>query len=149
MVGFGNFWVADVVTIARRWVGTPYQHQASIEAVGVDCLGLILGIWREFYGTEVADIPAYSPDWGEPCGREVLLPRMRADFQVVPAGSRQLGDILVLRMRARAVAKHLAVLSAKAKIIHAYSGRGVVETPLNTAWERRVVGVFRFPDRRR
>ena len=35
-----------------------------------------------------------------------------------------------------------------ATLIHAYSGHGVVESPLTPAWARRIAGVFRFPDRR-
>ena len=34
-------------------------------------------------------------------------------------------------------------------LIHAYSGHGVVESPLTPAWSRRIAGVFRFPERSR
>jgi hypothetical protein len=33
------------------------------------------------------------------------------------------------------------------KLIHAYSGHGVVESPLTPAWARRIAGAFRFPGR--
>ena len=135
---------ADVVAVARRWLGTPYQHQASCEGAGADCLGLVRGIWREVCGDEPAVVPAYTPDWSETAKDERLLVEMGRYFDPV-AGEAQVGDVLVFRMRA--VAKHLAVASAQGKIIHAYSGRGVVETPLSAAWERRIAGVFRFPDR--
>ena len=36
-----------VVAIARAWIGTPYEHQASCLGAGTDCLGLLLGIWRD------------------------------------------------------------------------------------------------------
>jgi len=135
---------ADVVAVARRWLGTPYQHQASCEGAGADCLGLVRGIWREICGDEPAAVPAYTPDWSETAKDERLLVEMGRYFDPV-AGEAQVGDVLVFRMRA--VAKHLAVASAQGKIIHAYSGRGVVETPLSAAWEHRIAGVFRFPDR--
>ena len=135
---------ADVVAVARRWLGTPYQHQASCEGAGSDCLGLVRGIWREICGDEPAAVPAYTPDWSETAKDERLLVEMGRYFDPV-AGEAQVGDVLVFRMRA--VAKHLAVASAQGKIIHAYSGRGVVETPLSAAWEHRIAGVFRFPDR--
>lgn len=32
-----------IATAARSWVGTPYQHQAQLRLVGVDCVGVILG----------------------------------------------------------------------------------------------------------
>ena len=135
---------ADVVAVARQWIGTPYQHQASCEGTGSDCLGLIRGIWREVCGPEPALVPAYTWDWLEPSKDEPLLAALDRYFSPV-SGEAQFGDVLVFRLRT--VAKHLAVVSKPDKIIHAYTGRGVVETSLSPAWERRIAGVFRFPDR--
>ena len=58
------------------------------------------------------------------------------------------GDILLFRMREGAVAKHLgfaATGAAGPTVIHAYTGHGVVESPLSAAWSRRIVARFRFP----
>ncbi len=132
----------DVVTVARRWIGTQYQHQASCEGAGADCLGLVRGVWREVCGDEPEAVPAYTPDWSEATKDERLLEALGRYF--TPVTEAEIGDVLVFRLRS--VAKHLAVLSEVGKIVHAYSGRGVVETPLSPAWERRIVGVFRFPD---
>jgi hypothetical protein len=61
--------------------------------------------------------------------------------------------VAVLRMSEAGVAKHVGILARSAlghpTLIHAYSGHGVVESPLTPAWARRIVAVFRFPDRRR
>ncbi|MEE9455213.1 MAG: peptidase [Paracoccaceae bacterium] len=141
----------DIVAIARRWLGTPYEHQASCLGAGADCLGLIRGIWRTLYDSEPVPIPPYTPDWSEPARDEVLL-RAANRYFTLNTAEMALGDVLVFRMRARRVAKHLAIVSAlkpNPKIIHAYSGQGVVETPLSPAWERRIAGVFQFPDRRK
>jgi NlpC/P60 family putative phage cell wall peptidase len=37
---------AQIVVATRDWIGTPYQHQASLKGVGCDCLGLVRGVWR-------------------------------------------------------------------------------------------------------
>jgi len=37
---------------ARRWIGTPYVHQACCRGAGTDCLGLIRGVWVALYGRE-------------------------------------------------------------------------------------------------
>jgi NlpC/P60 family putative phage cell wall peptidase len=58
------------------------------------------------------------------------------------------GDVLLFRMRAQGVAKHLGVagrIGAQATFIHAYSGHGVVESPLTPPWRRRIVARFEFP----
>lgn len=46
-----------VVEIARRWIGTPYHHQASLKGVGCDCLGLVRGVYRELCGAEPEPMP--------------------------------------------------------------------------------------------
>ena len=33
-----------VLTEARSWMGTPWHHQARLKGVGVDCIGLVVGV---------------------------------------------------------------------------------------------------------
>ena len=136
----------DVVAAARRWIGTPYVHQASLKGVGADCLGLVRGIWREIHGAEPEPVPAYTADWGEIGGAELLLGGAARHLR--PATGERSGDLLVFRMRAGAIAKHLgiqATIGPAAGFIHAYDRHGVVESPLSRPWRARIVGRFRFP----
>lgn len=139
---------ATVVSAARAWIGTPYRHQASAKGAGADCLGLLRGVWREVLGDEPEPVPAYTQDWCEPSGREALL----------AAGSRWLvpkvlfdaapGDVLLFRMRAGSVAKHLGIaglVGDRPTFIHAYTAHGVIETSLSAPWARRMVARFAFP----
>jgi NlpC/P60 family putative phage cell wall peptidase len=138
--------VSRVVDLARGWLGTPYVHQASVRGAGTDCLGLVRGLWREMTGAEPEAPPPYTPDWGETAGVEVL--RAAALRWLVPVEVPLSGDVLLFRMRDDGIAKHLGILSqagAAARFIHAYSGQGVVESPLSAPWARRIVGSFRFP----
>jgi cell wall-associated NlpC family hydrolase len=60
------------------------------------------------------------------------------------------GDVLLFRMRDSGVAKHVALqgeTSPTPTFIHAYSGRGVVESVLTPPWARRLVARFAFPER--
>ncbi len=139
---------AEIVAAARGWLGTPYLHQASCRGGGTDCLGLLRGVWREVLGTEPAPIPAYTADWSEAEGREDLLAAAR--LWLLPAGDPAAGDVLLFRMRAGAVAKHLGIASDTGdapRFIHAYSGHAVVETALSEPWRRRIAARFRFPER--
>jgi NlpC/P60 family putative phage cell wall peptidase len=148
--------VRQVVDEARGWIGTPYQHQASCRGAGCDCLGLIRGIWRMLFGREPELPPAYSMDWSEPQGDERLWAAALAHLQAKPLDMAAAGDVLLFRMRTGAVAKHLGVQSQmtssasgagalRAGFIHAYSGRGVVESALTRPWQRRIVARFSFP----
>lgn len=139
---------AAIVAAARGWLGTPYRHQASCRGAGADCLGLVLGVWREVRGDLPETVPAYTPDWSEAGGREDLLAAAGRWLQPVATGAARPGDVLVFRMRAGAVAKHLGLLTvagAAPRFIHAYSGHAVVETALSEPWARRVAARFRFP----
>ena len=138
-----------IVAVAETWIGTPYQHQASIRGVACDCLGLIRGIWRERHGTEPETPPPYTPDWGEGGGHEVLMgAALRHLVRVDQDDAMRTGNVLLFRMRAGAVAKHLGILADAGeapRFIHAYNAHGVIDSPLTTPWQNRIAARFRFP----
>ena len=140
---------ARAVAIARTWVGTPYVHQGSARGAGTDCLGLIRGVWRELYGTEPEPAPAYTPDWGEVGGGELLW--QAALRNLVPVAAEEApapGEVLLFRMRDGASAKHLGIragLGEAPSFVHAYDRHGVVESPLSAPWQARIAARFRWP----
>ncbi|MDG3042864.1 NlpC/P60 family protein [Roseicyclus marinus] len=142
--------MSAVVTAARGWIGTPYVHQASCRGAGCDCLGLLRGVWREVVGAEPEAVPAYTADWSEAGGEERLWAAALRHLQQKPLAEASVGDVLLFRMRDEGVAKHLGLqgeIGPEASFIHAYSGRGVVESALTPPWARRVVARFAFPER--
>lgn len=137
-----------VVMSARGWIGTPYIHQMSLRGGGCDCLGLIRGIWRDVIGPEPELPPPYSRDWSEASGEERLWHAALRHLREVPANLSRPGQVLLFRMRDGSVAKHLGIQAdtgPEASFVHAYSGHGVVESPLSRPWARRVVARFEFP----
>jgi NlpC/P60 family putative phage cell wall peptidase len=138
----------EIVTAARRWLGTPYHDQASLIGVGCDCLGLARGVWREVVGPEPFPIPPYSRDWGETGPVEVLAESARkAMIEIAPAEACP-GALLLFRMRPGAIAKHVGIVTTPERFIHACERPGVIEEPLSPAWRRRVAFGFRFPGTR-
>lgn len=139
---------SQIVTQARAWIGTPYVHQASCKGAGTDCLGLLRGVWRVLHGPEPEEVPAYTADWSEPGRDEVLMRAALRWLRPKPHGVADPGDVLLFRMRAGSVAKHLGIAGAigsAPSFIHAYTGHGVIESPLSEPWARRVVARFEFP----
>jgi len=134
-----------VMAAARGWLGTPYHDQASLRGVGCDCLGLARGVWRDVVGAEPHPIPPYSRDWGETGVREVLADGARAMMIEMPITDIGPGTLVLFRMAPRAIAKHVGILTAPDRFIHAYDRLGVIEEPLTTAWSRRIAFAFRFP----
>ncbi len=138
---------ARVIAIARSWLGTPYHDQASLSGVGCDCLGLARGVWREVVGPEPFLIPPYSRDWGETGPREVLAEGARRMMIEVPPAEAGPGALVLFRMKPRAIAKHVGILTGNDSFLHAYERLGVIEEPLTPSWRRRIAFAFLFPQR--
>lgn len=141
-------WRAAIVTAARGWIGTPYQHQASLKGVGADCLGLLRGIWREVIGPEPEPFEPYSPGWAEIDGDERLeqvarrhLVPLAAETPFAP------GQVILFRWRPLLPAKHCAILTSPTHFVHAHDGAAVAEVALVPGWRRRIAGLFDFPQR--
>ena len=134
-----------VIEAARGWLGTPYHDQASLRGVGCDCLGLARGVWRDLVGAEPQPIPPYSRDWGETGVREVLAEGARGMMIEIATAEIGPGALVLFRMAPRAIAKHVGILTAPDRFIHAYDRLGVIEEALTTAWSRRIAFAFRFP----
>lgn len=139
----------EVVRLARGWAGTPYHHQASVCGVGADCLGLVRGVWRELYGADAEQPPAYSRDWAEALGRETMLEAAQRHLcQIAPSMARA-GDVVIFRLRASTIAKHAAILSSDDTMIHAMEGGPAAEVALSPWWRRRIAGAFSYPGTQR
>lgn len=134
-----------IVVEARSWLGTPYRHQASLKGAGCDCLGLVRGVWRAFYGREPETVPAYTPDWAEALGSETLGDGAARHLAPIAPGDATAGDVLLFRWRDNLPAKHAAILVAADRFVHAHQGAAVASAALTPWWRRRIAMAFRFP----
>jgi NlpC/P60 family putative phage cell wall peptidase len=135
---------AAVVAEARRWLGTPYMHGASLRGTGCDCLGLVRGVWRALYGPEPEDPGPYTADWAEATGGERLLEAAGRHLDPSGTAGPRSGDLLVLRWRDGFPAKHLGIATGPKTMIHAHDGAVVTEVAIGL-WRNRIARVFRFP----
>ncbi|GJD42903.1 hypothetical protein AFCDBAGC_0745 [Methylobacterium cerastii] len=141
---------AAVEAEARRWLGTPYRHQASLLGVGCDCLGLLRGVWRGLLGDEPEAPPPYAGTWAESAASGTdpfleaasrhLLPVAADLARHAPAP----GEVLLFAFRAHLPARHCAIATG-AGMIHAHDHAAVTEVAFTPWWRRHLVGVFRFP----
>lgn len=136
---------AEIVAEARRWLATPYHHQASCCHVGADCLGLVRGVWRAFHGADAEPAPAYSRDWAEATAEETLIAAARRHLIEIAPAKASMGDVVVFRYRSTSIAKHVGILTSAAAMIHAVDGRAVAEVPLSPWWRRHMAAAFSFP----
>lgn len=139
-----------IVAEARTWAGTPYRHQASLKGVGCDCLGLLRGVWRGVLGPEPEAPPPYAASWAESAARDDPLAEAARRHLVpvttpLPAYVPQAGDVLLFAFRANLPAKHCAIATGPAAMIHAHDGAAVTEVALTPWWRRHLAHAFRFP----
>lgn len=138
-----------IVAEARRWIDTPYHHQAALIGVGCDCVGLIRGVG---FACEV--LPPRHEEWklfnayGRRPNPRRMAEGMRTFLEPVETGRQQIGDIAWLAWRAD-LPMHLAILASKHNrptLIHSYSDIGrVVEHGLSQQWMDRIVSWWRYP----
>ena len=135
----------QIAAEARAWLGTPYRHQASLKGVGCDCLGLVRGVWRAVIGEEPERAPPYAPDWAEAAAGEPLADAAARHLVAIDRDAFGAGDVLLFRWRANLPAKHAAIVTAPALMVHAHDGAAVAEVALAPWWRRRIAYAFRFP----
>jgi len=132
-----------VVAAARGWVGTPYRHRAALRGVGCDCIGVVRGVWRDVFGDEPVELPAYRADWRDARHSAELLGL--AERWLVPGGMAP-GAVLLFRIGAVLAPRHCGILLDGGRFVHAQERLGVVEGNLTDGWARRVTGTFAFPE---
>lgn len=132
-----------IVSITRTWIDTPYHHQESKKGIGCDCLGLLRGVWREYYGTELPEkIPNYSPSWNDHMTENNMLLRAQNNFKAINAPKE--GDLILFRMTKRGVVKHCSIMVSDNTMIHAYTNHKVREELFTDWWKKKVAGYFEF-----
>lgn len=145
-----------IVDEARRWLDTPFVHQASAIGAGVDCGGLIRGVGRAAGVLDMSD-----DDW-RPWAAYARAPNPRRMGEAMRLFLRRIrpskalpGDVLWLQWRDD-LPMHLAILAehkGRRTIIHAYSGAAtpafpegrVVEHGYAAEWPGRLHSAWRYP----
>lgn len=138
---------ADIVRVAREWLGTRWQHQASVKGVGTDCIGLIGGVALEL-GIEGSDEWKRDPSlhcYGREPDPRMLLAAVVGYLDPVARDDMAPGDVLLLRFNAEP--QHFAIMSGDdpEMMVHAYAqARKVVENRIDDVWRKRILRAYSF-----
>ena len=137
---------AAVVTEARRWIGTPYHHQADVLRAGVDCGMLLVRIYVDTGVVPAFDPRPYPVQWHLHRDDERYLGFLKGHGAEITEP--ELGDIVVWKI-GRAYA-HGGIVVGWPLIVHAYQPEErVVESdvslpgPLSENKERRFFSPWR------
>ncbi len=133
----------QIVSQARTWLHTPYQHQARCKGAGVDCIGLVVGVAKEL-GLSQADAQCYGRI---PSSNDLVTALQQHAIPVAPDAIWSAGQILLIRFDAEP--QHVAILAGSVgqhTMIHAYSNAGcVTEHRVADVWRARILARYEFP----
>lgn len=136
----------DPVIIAESWLGTPYIHQAAKKGIGCDCLGLIRGIYSEFYNVPLIVPPPYNPGWGEHTGNETLYAGAKEYMIEDDSLTFKRGHVILFRHKPELIMKHCGIVVDDQRMIHSIQKQGVCYTHYANSWKRKAITSFHFKD---
>ena len=126
---------SEIVTEARKWIDTPFHHQACVKGVGVDCINLVTGVLSNL-GVDVIIPKDYAREPDGTIERELFKRLKPIEIQE--------GALLLFRIRK--TPQHVAIATENG-MIHSYSGGGkkVVEHGIDPWWSERLIKVYALP----
>jgi len=137
---------AEIIKTAKAWIGTPYQHQASIRQIGSDCLGLVSGVAidlkylpKDFYKIDPETIGYGRQPYGK------LVPLFQKYCEEIGIDELSAGHIIIFRIKKEP--QHCGIFIGDNRLIHAYQTVPfVVEHEMTEEWQNRITNIFRFPN---
>lgn len=130
----------DIVTEARKWLGTSYGHSNGSGGPGtsVDCSGLVLQVYKKFGYT----LPWTVEGYGSVTGQKDLGTAITNNITSKNYSNLKKGDLIVFYGHS-GTTWHIGIYSGNGYVINAQSS-GVKEAYLNNYWYAYAVGVRRI-----
>lgn len=126
-----------IVNEARTWIGTPFKHQGRLKGIGVDCVGLVIGVAKELNLSDFDTI-----NYSRVPNVELMGSLLNEHLIEIPVDEAIMGDIFWIKIKQHP--QHLAIKSEYG-IIHATSEIGkCVETLINDALKRKIYKAFKY-----
>lgn len=138
-----------IIDEARRWLDTPYQHQAMLRGVGADCVGFIVGVGLASGVLHLTPLEAKQyAGYGRLPNPKRMRFFMRKHLTEISERDAEAGDVVWIQWRAN-LPMHLALIGTRdgrRTLMHAVSDAGkVVEHGLTPQWDERIVSFWRYP----
>jgi len=133
MVDYGKL----IAEEAKRWLGTHFEHHASVFQKGADCIGLIIGVLKNTgLLNEEFQVEYYSREFMLHHSEEILLNRLRAYSNPVEQIDLVEGDFILFQF-GRCVS-HVGIYLSDNLFIHSENKKGVSYAILkNSEWSKR------------
>ena len=116
----------SITEIAKEWIGTPWVHNQSVKGIGTDCVGLILGIGKE-YG--VIPDNFYLPNYDRIPRQNNIIEFLNQQNYLKPINTVEPEAVMVFQVGK--IAGHVGIAIGENQIIHADMNYGVQLVPIN------------------
>lgn len=126
----------EIISEARKWIGTPFRHDAEVLGAGVDCAHLINAVFAAKGAFPSVKFPQYHPDWWKHTNnpeQHIVENFLKVGFKEITAAEAKPGDVVVMFIGKAWC--HCAIISGKNKAIEAWPTRSTV-AEINTLEER-------------
>lgn len=133
---------ADVVSEARSWIGTPFVHQGRLKGIGVDCIGVVVGV------AKALGLSGYDKtDYGRAPNPAEMRAELATHMQPIAFKDVRPGDVLWFRVEGEP--RHVGIVTETEPMamVHSYSRARVmacIEQDVDGFWRKRVAGAFRY-----
>lgn len=139
--------VVDVfIEEARSWIGTPWQHQARLKGIGVDCVGVVQKSYEKATGKKCE----YEINYHRipPIGREERLEEILGVYFDKKEGKElERGDVMLFSFKNK-LSNHVGIYTGDGNMVHAWLDvNKVVEMPMDDAWKRSVKVVYKLKEK--
>jgi NlpC/P60 family putative phage cell wall peptidase len=136
----------QIINESRSYLNTPFHLQGRMKGVGVDCVGLVVGLCRAF-NVPHEDCKTYDHN-----GKGAdLLSYLRKWLVEIPIEEIRVGDIAAFWIKNKDQPRHVGIYSHceifnELTMIHTHNGIGkVCEHRLSGEWSKRICAVFKLP----
>lgn len=140
----------QIVAAAETFIGSPWVHTGRDKRIGVDCVGLVIGVGADLGLTFIGDRNHYQivPNDVESEFLDFLIKN-----QFKPTDEIREGNLLLFKLGKARFPSHSAVIGSGGKtMIHAMNYRSrngklhrVVQHVYGQPWARRVHSIWEYP----
>lgn len=137
----------QLVTEAKSWIGTKWQHQQSLKGTACDCAGFVRGAYRNLTGMAVECPTNYPSTWHFFKTDPKMLETCLSNMEEIDLKDIAPGDVLVFRFKGMKVDHHMGIYIGGGQFVHAEMEAQMVHiSPLDTTWQSRLTHAFKFKE---
>lgn len=125
--------------IIRKYIGIPYKHLGR-GMDGLDCLGLIIIVYKEILGVKLFDVNDYDEKWSWQ-GKNLFEDNYCKEWERVLMP--KIWDMVLIK-NGKGIVNHAGIVISNGRFIHCIKAGVVISKLADNAWKGRIAGYFRY-----